>query len=43
MLGMPSLAAVRGSGTSFMTGDALLTIEQIEEGTYAIKKYLIAV
>lgn len=37
-----ALNAIRYSGTSNLTGDALLTVERTEEGTYAIKKYKIA-
>ncbi len=37
----PALNAIRYSGTSALVGDALLTIERNEEGTFAIKKYKI--
>lgn len=36
------LEAIRSSYRCTLTGDALLTIERTEEGTYAIKKYIIA-
>jgi hypothetical protein len=38
-LGEEALTALKSNQTSALTGDALLTIERTEEGTFQLKKY----